>query len=46
MIKYSLSHKLSIPDAIIASTAIYYEIELYTLNIKDFKFIKDIKLYK
>lgn len=45
MIKYSLSHKLSIPDAMIAATALYFDIELYTLNLKDFKFIKDLRLY-
>ena len=32
--------------AIIAATAIYYHIELFTLNVKDFKFIPNIKLYK
>jgi len=46
MLKHSLAHKLSIPDALIAATALYYDLELYTLNIKDFKFIKDIRLYK
>ncbi len=42
----ALSHKLIIPDAIIASTALENEIELYTYNIKDFKYIEGIKLYK
>lgn len=42
--KYSLSHKLSLPDALIAATAIVYGIELFTLNQKDFKFIKQVKL--
>ena len=36
MIKYSLSHKLAIPDAIIAATALYFDIELFTYNVKDF----------
>jgi predicted nucleic acid-binding protein len=44
--KYSLAHKLSIPDALIAATAIFHDIELYTLNTKDFKFIENIKLFK
>ena len=44
--KYALSHNLSLPDALIASTAIIHNIEIYTLNIKDFKFIKSISLYK
>ena len=43
--KYSISHKLSLPDAIIAATAIHFNIELYTLNLKDFKYIKDLKLF-
>lgn len=43
--KYALSHKLSLPDALIAATAIFYNIELYTLNIKDFKFLNDIMLF-
>ena len=43
--KYCLSHKLDIEDALIAATAIYYDIELFTLNIKDFKFIPELKLY-
>jgi tRNA(fMet)-specific endonuclease VapC len=42
---YSLSHKLSIPDALIASTALVYQIELYTLNRKDFRFISGLNLY-
>ncbi|MCD4745564.1 MAG: type II toxin-antitoxin system VapC family toxin [Bacteroidales bacterium] len=45
MIKYSLIHKIGIPDAIIAATAIHYSIPLYTLNKKDFYFIPDIILY-
>src|SRR5665647_1932949 len=32
--KYAMSHKLSIPDALIAATAIYHNQMLYTLNIK------------
>ena len=44
--KYAMSHKLSIPDALIAATAIYYNISLYTLNVKDFIFIENVKLHK
>lgn len=33
---YSLSHKLTVPDAFIAATALSNELELFTLNIKDF----------
>jgi len=43
---YCLSQKLNLPDALIAATAIYHNMELFTLNTKDFKFIPDIKLYQ
>jgi predicted nucleic acid-binding protein len=42
---FCLSHKLELADALIAATAIYHNIELYTLNIKDFIFIPGIKFY-
>jgi len=44
--KYSLSHNLEIADAIIAATAITYNIPLFTLNKKDYRFIKELKLYE
>jgi predicted nucleic acid-binding protein len=43
--KYAKSHGLQIPDALIAASAICNQIELFTYNVKDFKFIKDVKLY-
>lgn len=43
--KYCLSHKLSLPDALIAATALYHTVELYTLNVKDFTFIPQLDLY-
>ena len=43
--KYSLSHKLSLPDALIAATAIIENIQLYTLNTKDFKFLNQLNLF-
>ncbi len=43
--KYSKSHNLMIPDAIIAATAISIKMDLYTYNLKDFSFIKELKLY-
>jgi predicted nucleic acid-binding protein len=46
MENYSPSHKPSIPDALIAATALVHNLELYTLNIKDFRFIEKIKLYQ
>jgi predicted nucleic acid-binding protein len=44
--KYALSHKLSLPDALIAATAICRNLPLYTLNTKDFKYIKEVKLFE
>ena len=43
--KYSLSHRLSIPDALIAATALYLSIPLYTLNVKDFRYISGLSIY-
>ena len=42
---YSLSYKLGIPDTLIAATARTHDIELHTLNQKDFQFIPDLLLY-
>ena len=44
--KHTLSHKLSLPDALIASTAIYHNVELYTLNLKDFRYIENMLLFQ
>jgi predicted nucleic acid-binding protein len=44
--KFRLSHGLMIPDALIAATAVMYQIELYTYNVKDFDFIPNLKLYR
>jgi predicted nucleic acid-binding protein len=43
---YTLSHKLAIPDAIIAATALSYKIPLFTHTQKDFRFISGLKFYK
>jgi predicted nucleic acid-binding protein len=40
------SHGLDFHDALIAATAIYHGLSLYTLNVKDFVFIPDINLFK
>lgn len=45
MRRYSLSHKVSVPDMLIAATAISHDLTLYTLNTKDFKFIPDLNLH-
>jgi len=42
--QYRLSHGLLIPDAIIAATAITEDYPFATKNIKDFRFIKGLKL--
>lgn len=43
---YVLSHRLSLPDALIAATALRCDAVLYTLNLKDFKYIPDLKLHQ
>lgn len=45
MEQYALSHKISIPDAILAATALENDCEFYTLNTKDFQFIDNLRLY-
>lgn len=44
--KYALSHRVGIPDTFIAASALYYNIELFTFNKKDFKFISGLKLFE
>ena len=43
--QYCLSKKIALPDALIAATSIYHQLDFYTLNRKDFVFIPGIKLY-
>jgi len=43
--KYFLSHQCSIPDMLIAAIALYYDIELFTFNMRDFKYITGLKLF-
>lgn len=43
---YRLSHGLSLPDSIIAATALITDLELFTYNTKDFKFISQLKLHQ
>jgi tRNA(fMet)-specific endonuclease VapC len=45
MVSYTLSHRISLPDGLIAATAIIENITLYTHNLKDFRYIEGIKLY-
>ena len=42
--KYILSHKLHVADSLIAATALYYDIPLFTFNRKDFRYITGLEL--
>ncbi len=42
--KYRLSHTLSIPDSLIAATALEYELEFLSKNQKDYRFINSLQL--
>jgi tRNA(fMet)-specific endonuclease VapC len=41
---YALSHGLRLADALIAATALTYDLTLFTLNINDFKFIPALQI--
>ena len=41
---YVLSHGLSIPDAFVAATALVFDLELRTYNLKDFRFIPNLRV--
>ena len=43
--QYAKSHNLKIPDSLIAATAIYHDLELMTINTKDFRYIEGLVLY-
>lgn len=44
--KYHLSHGLSLADALIASSVVMTKgLKLFTFNVKDFDYIKGLKLY-
>ena len=45
MSTYVLSHRLSLPDALIAATAVTHNLTLYTLNLKDFHYIPNLNLH-
>jgi len=42
--KFAISHRPSIPDMLIAATAIHYNFSIFTLNKKDFRFINNLTL--
>lgn len=46
VLNYSFNHHIKIPDALIAATAIYLGIPLYSENKKDFDFIPEIIFHK
>ena len=45
LVDYRLSHGLDYHDALIAATAIHHNIQLFTHNLKDFRFIPELHLY-
>ena len=46
MVKYRLSHSVALPDCIIAAIAMVTNLEFFTYNQKDFKFIEGLKLFQ
>lgn len=44
--KYTLQNSLGVADALIAASAIEYNFPLYADNISDYKFIKELQLYR
>jgi tRNA(fMet)-specific endonuclease VapC len=43
--EFALSHRLSVPDALIAATALAHNLPIFTLNVKDFRFIPDLRFH-
>ena len=43
---YALSHRPGIPDMLIAATAIDHDLSLFTLNVKDFRYIPELEIYE
>ena len=41
---YAKSHTLDIPDSLIAATSLTNDCQLFTYNLKDFKYIEGMKL--
>ncbi len=42
--QFAISHKMGVPDTLIAATALVYDLELRTYNLKDFSFILGIRV--
>ena len=45
MLNYRCSHGLALPDCFIAATVMIFDLQFFTYNKKDFKFIAAIKFY-
>ena len=43
---FALSHRPGIPDMLIAVTALDHDLSLFTLNVKDFHHISELKIYE
>ncbi|RLD65200.1 MAG: hypothetical protein DRI95_09260 [Bacteroidetes bacterium] len=43
--KYHLAYNLGLADAMIAASVVTANLQLFTFNVKDFNFIKGLKLY-
>jgi hypothetical protein len=46
MRRYRLSHGLLLPDALIAATAIEYDVTLYTKNVRHFQMIPGLAVVR
>jgi hypothetical protein len=46
ILRYSLSHSLKLPDALIAASSLIYDLPLWTYNVKDFAYIEGMKIYQ
>jgi len=44
-IEIKQKNRIKLPDALIAATCLVYQLEILTLNINDFKNIKDLSLF-
>ena len=43
---YKLSHGLALPDCLIAASVLKTDLDFFTYNTKDFKFIAKLRLFK
>ncbi len=46
ILRYTLSHSLKLPDALIAASCLIYGLPLWTYNVKDFAYIEGMKIHK